>query len=438
MDAFLGHADLASLAGDLRTRHVVVAHRPGWKAPITGPLGEVMVDRGTGSVRDLHSSIAGRIYVRAVTQLEIASTDLRALIMSGQDLRYLVPDAVRDLIVAHRVLCCALIVREAEPTRMTTLARPRRAPRRNSALERLVLAALDEMKAVNIKLLDVRGLTDIADAMIVASGTSDRHVRAIAQRVHRKGARSGTPAAGRGGPARRRMGAGGPAGRAAARDAAAGARVLFDRAAVGGAGRGRAAPAAAAPPCTAAGRAAVSARRRDGAARLSCTTAGGRTVHATATDCHRHPHAGLGGRGFKDYWRRMRGPWKLELIELPTASRARGGDAAQAAMAAEAQRILALLAPRDFVVALDERGERAQHARNLSHWLEQQRACRAAHLAFIVGGPDGLAAEVLARGRICVWSLSRLTLPHGLVRVVLAEQIYRAATLLAGHPYHRD
>lgn len=80
---------------------------------------------------------------------------------------------------------------EAEPTRMTTLARPRRAPRRNSVLEKLVLAALDEMKAVNIKLLDVRELTDIADAMIVASGTSDRHVRAIAQRVVEKAREEG-------------------------------------------------------------------------------------------------------------------------------------------------------------------------------------------------------------------------------------------------------
>jgi ribosome-associated protein len=67
-----------------------------------------------------------------------------------------------------------------------TTPRPRRVPRRNSELEKLVLAALDEMKAVNIKLLDVRGLTDIADAMIVASGTSDRHVRAIADRVVEK------------------------------------------------------------------------------------------------------------------------------------------------------------------------------------------------------------------------------------------------------------
>jgi 23S rRNA pseudoU1915 N3-methylase RlmH len=59
---------------------------------------------------------------------------------------------------------------------------------------------------------------------------------------------------------------------------------------------------------------------------------------------------------FSDYWRRMRAMWKLELIELPTASRRHSGGAALAAMAAEAQRILALLAPRDFVVALDEHG----------------------------------------------------------------------------------
>jgi ribosome-associated protein len=74
---------------------------------------------------------------------------------------------------------------------MTTTARPRRAPRRNSVLEKLVLAALEDMKAVNVKLLDVRGLTDITDAMIVASGTSDRHVRAIADRVIEKARESG-------------------------------------------------------------------------------------------------------------------------------------------------------------------------------------------------------------------------------------------------------
>jgi len=98
MDAFLGMPTWHRWREIFELCHVVVAHRPGWKAPITGPLGEVMVDRGTGSVRDLHASVAGRIHVHAVTQLEIASTDLRALILSGRDLRYLVPDAVRDLI----------------------------------------------------------------------------------------------------------------------------------------------------------------------------------------------------------------------------------------------------------------------------------------------------------------------------------------------------
>jgi ribosome-associated protein len=66
---------------------------------------------------------------------------------------------------------------------MTTPSRPRRKPRRNSTLEKLVVAALEEMKAVNVKVLDVRGLTDFTDAMVVASGNSDRHVRAIAQHV---------------------------------------------------------------------------------------------------------------------------------------------------------------------------------------------------------------------------------------------------------------
>lgn len=74
---------------------------------------------------------------------------------------------------------------------MITTARPRRAPRRNSTLEKLILAALDDMKAVNVKLLDVRALTDITDAMIVASGNSARHVRAIADRVIEKARASG-------------------------------------------------------------------------------------------------------------------------------------------------------------------------------------------------------------------------------------------------------
>jgi len=76
-----------------------VAHRPGWRAPALGPLGEVMVDRGTGSIRDLHERRAGSVYVHSGTQLEISSTELRQLLVAGGDPRYLVPDAVRRIIL---------------------------------------------------------------------------------------------------------------------------------------------------------------------------------------------------------------------------------------------------------------------------------------------------------------------------------------------------
>jgi nicotinate-nucleotide adenylyltransferase len=100
MDAFLGLPTWHRWREIFELCHVIVAHRPGWKAPMMGPLGKLMVDRGTGSVRELHGSLGGRIYVQAVTQLEIASTDLRALVGAGVDLRYVVPDAVRDIIVS--------------------------------------------------------------------------------------------------------------------------------------------------------------------------------------------------------------------------------------------------------------------------------------------------------------------------------------------------
>jgi 23S rRNA (pseudouridine1915-N3)-methyltransferase len=137
---------------------------------------------------------------------------------------------------------------------------------------------------------------------------------------------------------------------------------------------------------------------------------------------------------FEDYSRRLRGTWELELKEIAPASRREAGGAGAAAVAAEAQRILKLLAPRATVVALDERGDQFSTL-ELARWLEQQRAA-GRDLSFIIGGPDGLSAEVMQRAARS-WSLSRLTLPHALVRVLLVEQLYRAATILAGHPYHR-
>jgi nicotinate-nucleotide adenylyltransferase len=98
MDAFLGLPKWHQWRELLELAHLVVAHRPGWRAPSMGPLGELLVDRGTGRINDLHESLAGRIYIHAVTQLEISSTDLRKLIAAGRDPRYLIPDSVRDII----------------------------------------------------------------------------------------------------------------------------------------------------------------------------------------------------------------------------------------------------------------------------------------------------------------------------------------------------
>jgi nicotinate-nucleotide adenylyltransferase len=102
MDAFLGLPHWHRWRELLSLAHIVVAHRPGWHAPTSGPLGQVMVDHGTGSIRELHEQPAGRIYVHAGTQLEISSTELRALLVAGRDPRYLVPEEVRQIIFETR------------------------------------------------------------------------------------------------------------------------------------------------------------------------------------------------------------------------------------------------------------------------------------------------------------------------------------------------
>lgn len=138
--------------------------------------------------------------------------------------------------------------------------------------------------------------------------------------------------------------------------------------------------------------------------------------------------------GFEDYARRLQQALPVELKELPAARRSATTPATRA-MAEEGARIVAALAPRDYLVALDERG-REYSTQELAQWLEERRRS-GQDLACVIGGADGLAPDVLRRAQQR-WSLSRLTLPHGLVRVVLIEQLYRASTLLAGHPYHRD
>jgi len=135
-----------------------------------------------------------------------------------------------------------------------------------------------------------------------------------------------------------------------------------------------------------------------------------------------------------DYARRLRGAEGLEFIEIPPGKRSGAGDVARA-IAAESAAILARVEPRSYLVALDEHG-RQFDSLQLSEWLAARRQS-GEPLSFVIGGADGLGPEVLARAQLR-WSLSALTFPHGLVRVLLAEQLYRASTLLAGHPYHRE
>jgi len=99
MDAFLGLTGWHRWDEILKLAHIIVAHRPGWRAPDTGELGDIIRTHGTQRLEDLHDNLHGRVYVHAVTQLEIASTGIRELIAAGRDPRFLMPDPVRDLIV---------------------------------------------------------------------------------------------------------------------------------------------------------------------------------------------------------------------------------------------------------------------------------------------------------------------------------------------------
>jgi 23S rRNA (pseudouridine1915-N3)-methyltransferase len=137
--------------------------------------------------------------------------------------------------------------------------------------------------------------------------------------------------------------------------------------------------------------------------------------------------------GWEEYARRMQREMPLTLSQIEPGLRGTGP--ATSAIQAEGKKLLAALRPSDFVVALDERGGQMS-TRELSAWLAA-RMQDGRDVAFLIGGPDGLGPEVVQRAHL-KWSLSRLTLPHALVRVVLAEALYRAHAVLAGHPYHRE
>lgn len=137
--------------------------------------------------------------------------------------------------------------------------------------------------------------------------------------------------------------------------------------------------------------------------------------------------------GFAEYRKRLSHWLPLELVEVAPGLRGKGRAPARA-VHEEGQRVLAAL-PRDaHVVALDG-GGRAWDSPALSRRLEAWRS-QGRDLAFLIGGPEGHADQVKERADES-WSLGPLTLPHMLVRLLVAEQLYRAAAMLANHPYHR-
>ncbi len=137
--------------------------------------------------------------------------------------------------------------------------------------------------------------------------------------------------------------------------------------------------------------------------------------------------------GYAEYAARMPPECRLELIELPLAQRAKSRPL-ERAVEQEGERMLAALSNTERLIALDVRGKAwstEQLAAELGQWLQDGR-----DIALAIGGPDGLDDAVLERAERR-WSLSPLTLPHPLVRIVVAEQLYRATSILRNHPYHR-
>lgn len=137
--------------------------------------------------------------------------------------------------------------------------------------------------------------------------------------------------------------------------------------------------------------------------------------------------------GCTEYTKRLSGDISLELVEITAGKRSKGADLARL-KEQEGDALLAALKPQERVIALDVLGRTLSTedmAATLRDWQVDGRPA-----ALLIGGPEGLSRAVLERADE-KWSLSRLTLPHPLVRIVIAEQIYRAWSLLKGHPYHR-
>ena len=137
--------------------------------------------------------------------------------------------------------------------------------------------------------------------------------------------------------------------------------------------------------------------------------------------------------GFMEYNKRMPNEMRVELVELSLGHRGKGADVAKA-IKREGDAMLAAIPSGDWIVALEVTGEKwstQQLATKMQGWQMKGR-----NVSLLVGGPDGLDSRCTAAADQ-VWSLSALTLPHPMVRILLSEQLYRAWTVIQGHPYHK-
>ena len=139
-------------------------------------------------------------------------------------------------------------------------------------------------------------------------------------------------------------------------------------------------------------------------------------------------------RAWEEYAKRFPRGLELELKELPMARRSKSSQP-DALRLQESQSLLAAVPPGNCLVALDALGKQwttAELAQQMRQWMQEGR-----DVSFLIGGPDGLDKTCFGKAEVR-WSLGKLTLPHMLVRVILAEQLYRAWTITQNHPYHRE
>jgi len=137
---------------------------------------------------------------------------------------------------------------------------------------------------------------------------------------------------------------------------------------------------------------------------------------------------------FTDYNKRLPDELHLNLIEITPATRSKHNPASKN-IAEEDKKIRAAIPKQSMIIALDEKGKQFDSpslSKKLASWSRQGR-----DITFVIGGADGLADD-FKKSADMLWSLSSLTLPHALVRVIVAEQIYRAWSILNNHPYHRE